>query len=164
MTNPTENFALSGCRILFAEDGPDNQRLVSFILRRVGAEVVIAENGQLAFDEAIKARDSAKPIDIILMDIQMPVLDGYEATRKLRAAGYDRPIVAVTAKTMPGDREKCIDAGCDAYLPKPVQQRPLIELIAWYYSFAGRGDNNQTAPNTLEKNNDDETRATTIKT
>jgi signal transduction histidine kinase/ActR/RegA family two-component response regulator len=120
------------CRILLAEDGPDNQRLISFVLQKAGADVTVADNGQIAFDLASQARDEGSPFDVILMDMQMPVLDGYGATKKLREAGYTGPIIALTAHAMAGDRKKCTDAGCDEYTTKPIDKPKLLELVAHY--------------------------------
>ena len=130
----TASMELQG-RVLLAEDGPDNQRLISFILRRTGADVAIAENGQQAIDCVEAANQAGKPFDLILMDIQMPVLDGYEATRRLRRDGCTIPIVALTAHAMKGDRMKCLDAGCDDYATKPIQRPQLLRLVSHYLSI-----------------------------
>jgi signal transduction histidine kinase/FixJ family two-component response regulator len=124
----------SGTRILVAEDGPDNQRLLRHYLRKAGFEVVLVDNGQDAVDEALRAEDAGSPFAVIVMDMQMPILDGYEATAVLRRRGYRRPIVAATAHTMVGDRAKCLDFGCDDYIPKPFERRSLIELLTSYAS------------------------------
>jgi CheY-like chemotaxis protein len=116
-------------RILLAEDGPDNQRLISFILQKAGYNVTVAKNGQIAYDLAMKAVSDAIPFDVILMDMQMPVLDGYDATRQLRAAGYTKPIVALTAHAMASDRQKCLAAGCDEFATKPIDRTRLFETI-----------------------------------
>lgn len=118
------------CRLLLAEDGRDNQRLVSFVLRKRNAEVTVVENGQVAFDCATAAMAAGTPFDIILMDMQMPVLDGYEATARLRNAGFAGPIIAITAHAMPEDRQRCIEAGCDDYLSKPIAADRLVALVA----------------------------------
>jgi len=115
------------CRILLAEDGPDNQRLIQAIFAQVGATVVVAENGVLACEAAQRSLAAGQPFDLVLMDMQMPRMDGYEATQALRAAGWQRPIVALTAHAMAGDRERCLAIGCDAYETKPVHRAHLLE-------------------------------------
>ncbi len=122
----------SGCRILLAEDGPDNQRIIALLLEKAGAVVTVAENGREALDGALAARDRGEPFDLIPMDVQMPVMDGYLATRELRARGYTGRIVALTAHAMPEDRRQCLDAGCDDYATKPIDRARLLEVVAGY--------------------------------
>jgi len=120
------------CRILLAEDVLVNQRLLTCILEKVGAEVTSLDNGEAAYEEAIKAWKSGTPYEIILMDMRMPIMDGYTATKKLREAGYEGPIIALTAHAMASDKEQCLNSGCNAYATKPVDRKKLIETIRRY--------------------------------
>jgi signal transduction histidine kinase/CheY-like chemotaxis protein/HPt (histidine-containing phosphotransfer) domain-containing protein len=121
--------ALTG-RILLAEDGPDNQLLLCALLRRLGLDVRVANDGRSAVELASEAALRGAPFDVVLMDMQMPVLDGYQATAALRRDGYSGAIVALTAHAMVGERERCLAAGCDDYVAKPVDRAVLTRAIA----------------------------------
>ncbi len=126
---PARTEALSG-RVLLAEDSVDSQRILAFLLRKVGLELDLAENGEIACARARAARDLDAPYDLILMDIDMPVMDGYEATRRLRRDGFQGTIIALTAHALAGERERCTTAGCDDYMSKPVERERLLALVA----------------------------------
>lgn len=125
---------LAGVSILLVEDGPDNQRLIAFHLRKAGARVMVADNGRrgiemLTDDGTLDgAMQDPLPVDMILTDMQMPEMDGYVATRLLRERGVAIPIVALTAHAMAGDGERCIEAGCDEYATKPINRATLIDI------------------------------------
>jgi CheY-like chemotaxis protein/HPt (histidine-containing phosphotransfer) domain-containing protein len=114
-------------RILLAEDSIDNQELLRAVLGSVGAELEVVENGRLAIERA-----ETGTFDVVLMDMNMPEMDGYEATRRLRDRGYQRPILALTANAMSGDCEQCLAMGCNAHLAKPIDRKQLIETVAQY--------------------------------
>ncbi|QJW98019.1 PAS domain S-box protein [Frigoriglobus tundricola] len=112
-------------RVLLAEDTPTIQTVLRYFLERAGLTVEVVGNGRAAVERALAAE-----FDVILMDMQMPEMDGYAATSALRQSGYERAIVALTAHAMTGDEEKCLQAGCNAYLSKPVDAVRLIRVVA----------------------------------
>jgi signal transduction histidine kinase/CheY-like chemotaxis protein/HPt (histidine-containing phosphotransfer) domain-containing protein len=116
---------LPPCQILLVEDGVTNRKLISLVLERAGATVRCAENGRAGVEAAEQGS-----FDLILMDMQMPVMDGYSAARELRWRGHATPILALTAHAMRGDMQNCLDAGCTAYLSKPIDPSKLLEAIA----------------------------------
>jgi CheY-like chemotaxis protein/HPt (histidine-containing phosphotransfer) domain-containing protein len=133
-SEPTQEAlpSLEGVRVLLVEDGESNRKLISLVLRDVGADVTTAENGQVGVDLAMRT-----PIDLILMDMQMPVMDGYAAATLLRQRGVTVPIFALTAHAMMGDEEKCRAAGCSGYVTKPVDTDLLIRAIAKTLGISG---------------------------
>ncbi|MCB0404067.1 MAG: PAS domain S-box protein [Bdellovibrionales bacterium] len=122
-----QSASLTGMRVLLVEDGQDNRFLINHFLRSSGAQVDAAINGM---EGAELARNKA--YDLILMDIQMPILDGYQTTTKLRAEGVKTPIIALTAHAMKGEKQRCFDVGCNAYLSKPIDANTLVEMVSRY--------------------------------
>ncbi len=123
---------LKGAHILLAEDGLDNQRLIRLLLEKVGARVTLVENGKDAFDQAMKAYREQKPFDVILMDMQMPIMDGYTSTERLRQADYPHPIIALTASVLKKEFQRSFEAGCNGFLAKPIIPPKLIATVAEY--------------------------------
>ncbi len=121
--------APAGLRILLAEDSPVNQKLAVGLLTKRGHQVAVANNGKEAYDAFL-----AQPFDLILMDVQMPEMDGFEATLAIRAAERDShvPIIAMTARAMKGDQQRCLAVGMDAYIAKPIRAQTLFELVDRY--------------------------------
>jgi CheY-like chemotaxis protein len=124
----TGTMLLKGKRILLVEDAPESQILISHILKKYGICVNIAENGRRALDIL-----NGEDFDLILMDMQMPVLDGYSTTEILRRTGYKKPIISLTAHTMREDQIKCLKSGCNEVLVKPVNQLKLVDAVARYF-------------------------------
>jgi CheY-like chemotaxis protein/anti-sigma regulatory factor (Ser/Thr protein kinase) len=124
-----EDIKHSGC-ILLAEDNPINRKLAVFMLTRAGYQVDVAENGKEAVEKYTSAPDK---YDLIFMDIRMPEMDGREATKKIREVEKESvspiPIIAMTAESMKGDREKCLKAGMDDYISKPIRQEIVFDMI-----------------------------------
>ena len=109
------------------EDAADCQQLVSMQLESAEVLIASAGDGQVAVEMA-----STQPFDLILMDMRMPVMDGYAATAELRRRGVTIPIVALTALAMVEDRNRCIESGCNDYLPKPVERDKLLAVVSQY--------------------------------
>jgi signal transduction histidine kinase len=120
---------LSNIHVLLVDDSSDNRLLMSKILKSTGAIVDMATNGREAIEKALRNIH-----DVVLMDMQMPVMDGYSAARTLRDQGFPKPIIALTANAMSSERSRCLEAGCDDFHPKPIDRSLLIDLISSYVS------------------------------
>lgn len=121
--NPTKD--LKAVKVLLVEDSPDNQTLIRLMLASHGIKICVVDNGLKAIEKTAE-----EDFDVILMDMQMPVLDGYAATERLRRAGYKKPIIALTAHAMEEERKRTKKAGCDTHLTKPVDPEVLIKMIS----------------------------------
>ena len=118
-------------RILLAEDHRDNQKVIALRLNIMGADVTTVPNGLEAVNAALRAREKGAPFDLVVMDMQMPVLDGYGAAKELRDKGFDNlPIIALTAHSLPEDRDECLRFGCDDYVTKPISWSSLYQTVA----------------------------------
>ena len=109
--------------------------MMTRMLQDVVAAIKVVENGELAVNEVIQASEAGQPYDIVLMDMQMHVMDGFQATKKLREMGYTLPVIALTASAMAGDRERCLAAGCTDYLAKPIDRKELINKLQLLYDI-----------------------------
>jgi len=124
-------LSLTG-NVLVAEDDEASRRLACLFLEQVGLNVVAVENGQDAVAKAMESVREGRPYELILMDMQMPTMDGYEATRSLRQSSYREPIIAFTAHAMAEDRERCLESGCDDYITKPIEREEFLwHVQAW---------------------------------
>ncbi len=123
-------------RVLLADDGVDNQRLISFQLRKAGLEVTIVNDGREALNAAWPAFEANQPFDVILTDMQMPFMSGNELAAELRRRGYPLPIIAATANAMTADRDLCLASGCDAYITKPIDREQMFAVLSQHLAPA----------------------------
>ena len=131
------DLPLAGCRVLVAEDGPHNRRYIDRVLSSSGAEVVFAEDGEDATNRIFAAKKAGEAYDIVLMDMQMPIMDGHEATKTLRRFHYQGPVIALSADSQVGDRESCLNAGCDEHIAKPINRDALFAAVSRFYPATG---------------------------
>lgn len=139
------SLPLQGLRILLAEDGEENKKLITHLLKKAGASVIAVENGKQAVELLCHGADHSQdlidpsPFDLLVTDIQMPEMDGYTAARLLRAKGASIPIIALTAFSTTGHREQCLAAGCDDYTTKTIKRAEFIETcVRWAFTATSR--------------------------
>lgn len=135
-------IARKTARILVADDSADNRRLLDFIFRKANHEATFVENGQQLVDR-LRRPGADDDFDVIVIDMQMPVLDGYSAARLLRQRGCDLPLIALTANVMDDDRNKCLNAGCDDFATKPINREAFLETVC---RWSGRRATNPSPP------------------
>ena len=139
ISDPDEDQPQLPVSILLAEDNAINRKLAKYMLSKAGYKVEMVENGEEAVSMYLTDPDK---FDLIFMDIQMPMMDGKEATRRIRAAGFTTiPIIAMTAETMKGDREKCLEAGMNDYISKPIKRGIVYQMVKKYIRDRNVGTN-----------------------
>ena len=167
-SNPARLDLLAGANILVADDLIDVRHLMGFFLESAGAKVIYADNGARAVTRALASQDSDQPIDLILMDMNMPEMDGLEATQALRAQQFSKPILALTAATMKGERERCLAAGFSDHLSKPIDESQLIKRVKEHWDKTKESSNrlgiepNQPHRLLLVEDDDDARMATSL--
>ncbi len=129
--NSKQEYQLQ-CRVLIVDDQRDVRHLTNLFLQRAGVETEFAEDGIQAVELIEKQLTDGSPVDLILLDMQMPRLDGYQTAARLREIGFRQPIIALTADAMHGDMSRCLELGCDDYLSKPIDSSELLEKVACY--------------------------------
>jgi len=127
MFGKSQDIPESVTRALVADDNKTSQLFTTLLLQKLGIEVVAVDDG----NEAVK-KVLSEQFDLVFMDMQMPVMDGFEATKTLRQHNFDKPIIAVTARVMENDKGVCIEAGCDAYIAKPINRNILRETVSMF--------------------------------
>ncbi|MEN0021013.1 MAG: PAS domain-containing protein, partial [Planctomycetota bacterium] len=132
----SRHHAPLSARVLLAEDAPDTAKLIAAILARAGADVHHVVNGQQATEAALEAFDAGDPFHVVLMDMQMPIVDGFTAAADLRSRGYPLPIIALTADPRDETAKRCLDVGCDHFATKPIHREKLLELVRMWASTA----------------------------
>ena len=145
--------------VLVVDDVEDIRHLIGQWVRQTGAEVLFATDGKAAVEKISHLQAQARSVSAILMDIQMPLMDGHEATRQIRGLGYNGPIIALTAATLQGDREKCLDSGCNSFLSKPLNPSVLVEALSKALPGRVAGEHRQMKVLLIE---DDEDSATAM--
>ena len=136
LSSPPDCAMPADCHVLVVDDSREIRDLIRRFINQAGARATAVADGASAIG-AIRSAEASDPIKLVIMDIQMPRIDGYELTRRLRAEGFKRPILALTAYAMKGDREKCHAAGCDDYLSKPIDRDALLQMVARHAQRSG---------------------------